>query len=106
MTPEQVKELVERLNSTERTAHDARALMRDAASALTLLSEEREELREALKPFVNAFMARRDTYIRRYGVDEELGARRFDAMPDAWEMEGLTFCMGRYRRARAALKDT
>lgn len=80
--------------------------MRDAASALTLLSEEREELREALKPFVNAFMARRDTYIRRYGVDEELGARRFDAMPDAWEMEGLTFCMGRYRRARAALKDT
>lgn len=47
MTSSDVKELVERLNSTERTAHDARALMRDAASALSLLAQEREELRGA-----------------------------------------------------------
>lgn len=58
MTPDQVKELVERLLDLARThvatfdgvrvPNEAREELRKAASALALLAQEREELREAL----------------------------------------------------------
>lgn len=66
---------------------------------------EDDKLAEALRPFVDHFMARRDAYIRRYGNNPLIGANNFDAMPDTWDMENCRFTMGHYRRARQALRE-
>lgn len=118
MTPEQVKELVERLTAAyEKVAvypeHRMRSgavqelgegfmdllalrnLAPKAASALTLLAQEREELREAL----NEIIRREDKAWKPFQVfrsdrDVELDDARHDAWTEAANI------------ARAALKDT
>jgi hypothetical protein len=112
MTPEQVKELVERLTVAaknnrafaERGTDACNAplsatgivkcravadMHEQAASALTLLSEEREELREALRPF--AEMA----------TDIE----HAHAGSDLLDVSTIPLPLGDLRRARAALKE-
>lgn len=88
MTSSDVKELVERLETMARATarDDFEALLDQAASALTLLSEEREELREALKEMVYE-----TTHLSPMEPD---GGHR------CW-ISGPTL-----KRARAALKDT
>lgn len=57
----------------------------------------------ALRPFADAFDRAREKYARRYGPNYSIGLQNFDAMPDAWPMEGLRFDMGTFRRAAAAI---
>lgn len=97
MTPEQVTELVERLNSTERTAHDARALMRDAASALSLLAQERDAANERA---MTVFEAKNHWADRARAAEEAL--RKIAFAPEGRSGPDLTECI---RIARAALKD-
>lgn len=59
-------------------------------------------MREALETFSKAFVAARERYAKRY-EDAELGRANFDAMPDSWLMESLTFNMGAFRKALLAL---
>jgi hypothetical protein len=71
----------------------------------TPISNGLEQMRAALEPFAKEFEDRRDAYIRRYPRHPAVGANNFDAMPDSWPMEKLTFTMGDLRRARQALED-
>lgn len=66
------------------------------------LERDNADLREALKPFVSSFEARRYAYSKRYS-DRDLGYANFDKMPDGWAMEHISFNMGVFRRARALL---
>jgi hypothetical protein len=68
------------------------------------LEGENARLWEAMRPFCLAFETRRDAYANRYVSDRELGYANFDKMPDEWIMEHISFDMGTFRRARAALQ--
>lgn len=69
----------------------------------TLLSAIRQR-DEALEPFVAAFEAARERYVRRYRDKAEIGAANFDKMPDEWPVSlPAPFRMGQYRKARAIL---
>ena len=58
----------------------------------------------AVKPFADAFADARQSYARRYGKgNESIGLSNFDAMPDGWPMDGLTFKMGEFRAIEALL---
>lgn len=65
-----------------------------------------ERLRKALEPFVSAFNKAHSTYAARYCDHVEIGFARFDTMPDSWAMDNITFSMGDFRAARAALEAT
>lgn len=89
MTPEEVRIIVDRLTDLAMEAfghgHDRIKETADlAASALTILAREREELREALKPFAKAGWL--------VGPNEPDGV-------------GVICYAGDLRRARSALKD-
>lgn len=60
-------------------------------------------LLDALEPFAVAFNKAREKYTKRYGSNHIIGRNNFDAMPDAWPMEGLEFSMGTFRAVRAAI---
>ena len=66
------------------------------------LQAEVDRVRKALKPFVDAFEARRNAYSKRY-QNQALGYKNFDKMPDMWPMEKITFNMSDFRRACQAL---
>lgn len=84
---------------------DALALQVEAMKREMAEKDERIAALEAgLKPFVNAFERRREAYSKRYGDRQELGYANFDKMPDAWDMETISFTMGAFRRARALIQ--
>lgn len=91
---------VSELRDTRDKAIEVIGIHRDRATAA---EAKAAKMREALKPFISEFGARRDAYIRRYPQNPGVGARNFDAMPDEWKMEGSKFSMGDFRRALAAL---
>ena len=62
-----------------------------------------EAVREALKPFVVDFEKAAEGYAARYGKNGDIGISNFDKMPDEWTMDRLTFSMGDFRKAAAAL---
>lgn len=62
-----------------------------------------EVLKRALEPFVSAFDKAHAKYAARYGDHAAIGFARFDTMPDSWAMDDITFSMGDFRAARAAL---
>lgn len=70
---------------------------------ITSLREENKRLKEVLEPFVAYFEGKRDFYSRRY-KDRDLGHRNFDKMPDGWTIDGGSFNMGVYRRARYVVR--
>lgn len=74
----------------------------EAADLLLSTSSAERGMREALETFSKAFVAARERYAKRY-EDAELGRANFDAMPDSWLMESLTFNMGAFRKALLAL---
>ena len=77
-------------------------MIREEAARADALQAKLAQAVEALEPFVQAFDAAREKYVRRYGADSEVGMKNFDKMPDFWPMEKLAFNMGDFRRARSA----
>ena len=85
------------ISEAKSIARAINAIMPLSRFARSTSSAERG-MREALEPFAKAFVAAREKYAKRY-EDAELGRAKFDAMPDSWPMEKLTFDMGAFRKA-------
>ncbi len=105
MADDLVRKLESPANVFYEYAADDGAMLREAAAALTSAKAEIERLKEALRPFTDAFEEAREKYSARYGEDWKIGLSNFDKMPDHWSMEQLTFSMGVFRRAAAALGE-
>jgi len=103
---EALQQEVDSLKQTRQHSREASAAIHDAfmeeRKRVEALQRENADLREALKPFVSSFEARRHAYSKRYS-DRDLGYANFDKMPDEWAMEHISFNMGVFRRARALL---
>lgn len=98
--PVAMREVLDELYALRETALQLEAMKREMAEK----DERIVALGAGLKPFVNAFERRREAYSKRYGDRQELGYANFDKMPDAWDMETISFTMGAFRRARALIQ--
>lgn len=96
-------EAADDLMSLDRAVTEFAGTIREQNDVIAGLQAERDRLREALRPFADAFVAARDKYIRRYGSNPVIGATNFDAMPGDWKMDTVMFTMGDFRRADAEL---
>lgn len=111
LTPDEAWELL--CNSDDRTSPEeyldhALITKEELASYMeraACTTNSSDPLKQALMPFVSAFNEAQEKYVARYYGNADTGLENFNKMPDSWAMDGITFSMGDYRRARAALAD-